>query len=175
MATDLTALTAAINLSLRAVAQKAINLSTPEEALTKSKTHNLAFGTGAAKANQIWSDRRTLGASADETLDLVGALTNAFGATVSLAKVKAIVIHNRSDEQGTATDAAIKIEPGTTPPDNCPTIPLLPAGGFAVIACADADGFLGTLAGGSKDGIKITNLDGADAAQYDFIVIGESA
>ncbi|HPM84092.1 MAG TPA: hypothetical protein PLF81_25485, partial [Candidatus Anammoximicrobium sp.] len=85
MATDLTALTAAIALSVRATAQKAIDLSTPEDALAKSKTINLAFGTGAAKANQIWSDRRTLGASASETIDLVGALSNAFGGTVSLA------------------------------------------------------------------------------------------
>jgi hypothetical protein len=175
MATDLTGLVASLLVSTRVVAQKALDLSTPESSISKSKTHSLTFGTGAAKADMVWSDRRALGASANETLDLVGSLTNAFGVTVSFSKIKAILLHNRSDEQGTATDAALKLEPGAAPPDNSITIPVLPAGGIVLVACSDANGFLGTLAGGSKDGIKITNLDGVDTLSYDIIVIGESA
>jgi hypothetical protein len=175
MATDLTNLVVGLDVSLAVVSQKALDLSTPQESLSFSKAFALVFGTGALAANQQFSDRRTLNASANETLDLVGALTNGFGGTISLAKVKAIIIRNTSDLLASPTIATMKIEPGATPPDNCPTIPLLPAGGIAVIACDSADGFLGTLAGGSKDGIKITNLSGSLGLQYDVVFIGESA
>jgi len=54
-------------------------------------------------------------------------------------------------------------------------VPSLPAGGVAMLAVADADGLFGALAAGSKDEIKITNLDGVNAATYEIILWGESA
>jgi len=163
-------------MNLNVQAQKAADLSTPTENLNASKAIALAFGTGANNGNMEWSDRRTLAASTNETLDLVGVLAAPLSPVVSFSKIKMLLIKNTSDALGTPTIAAIKIEPGATyPPDNCPTIPKLPAGGVVLIACGDADGFLGSLAGGTKDLLKISNLDGSYGCQYDIIIVGESA
>lgn len=48
------------------------------------------------KFDKVWSDRRTLGATASETLDLSGVLTNSFGQTATFAEVCAILVVNRT-------------------------------------------------------------------------------
>jgi|GEM_PF-5041831 len=169
MATPLTNLNTKVQLLLQLTAQKAIDLATPQNSITKNETLQTTFGTGAAKADLEFSDSRTLIASANETLDLVGSLSGAFGDTLSFAKIKGLFVKNTSDE------AAIKIEGGANPPDNMIDVPSLPAGGVAMLAVADADGLFGALAAGSKDEIKITNLDGVNAATYEIILWGESA
>ena len=47
----------------------------------------LTDGTGAGAANRLWSDRRTLAASATEDLDLAGVLTEHLGGTLTLARI----------------------------------------------------------------------------------------
>jgi hypothetical protein len=43
----------------------------------------LTSGTGAGQADLVFSDTRTLAASANESLDLAGSLVGAFGATLT--------------------------------------------------------------------------------------------
>lgn len=183
MATDLTALTLSAAVGLNGSVAKALDLGTPTQSIGLSEALTFAFGTGAGKANQIWHDRRTLAASANEELDLNGSLENPFGQVVSFANIKGILVINRSDEAlgaHTATDAEIAIGGAASAeflgPFQAAGDKLgVPAGGVFLIATPDASGW--TVAGdyvSTTDKLKITNLDGADEALYDIYLWGES-
>lgn len=51
-------------------------------------------GVGYDEADLVFSDTRTLSASSNEDLNLVGGFTDQFGVTVSPAKIKAFIIEN---------------------------------------------------------------------------------
>lgn len=59
--------------------------------LNLTKTVQLASGTGANQADLIFHDTRTLAASNSEDLDLAGGLVDAFGNTLTFARIKALV------------------------------------------------------------------------------------
>lgn len=66
----------------------------------------LGSGTGYGKADIAFYDIRTLVASTSESLDLSGALTDAFGQTILAVKVKAIEIENPEASLSTLTVGA---------------------------------------------------------------------
>lgn len=66
----------------------------------------LGSGTGYGKADIAFFDIRTLGASSNESLDLSGVLTDAFGQTINAVKVKAIEIENPEASLSTLTVGA---------------------------------------------------------------------
>ena len=183
MATDLTALIAKIAIAVTATAKKSLDLAVPQAGLEANKVFALAFGTGADQANQIWWDRRTLAKGADEgtNLDLAGTLSNAFGATITFANVKAILVFNRSDEtldEHTATDAEISVGGADANefqgPFKAATDAIkVPAGGAFVALNPAADGWAVTV--DTADILLVTNEDADDEALYDIVLIGESA
>lgn len=184
MATDLTGLTMTAAVSVSGAIEKALDLTVPQDSLSVSKALAFAFGTGAGKANQIFHDRRTLAGGASETLDLSGVLVNPLGGTVTFAKVKAIILLNRSDEAlgaHTATDAEVALGGAAAdefvgPFQTAGDAIGVPAGGVFFIATRDAAGWaVVNDYTGDADLIKVTNLDGVDQALYDIILIGESA
>lgn len=127
-------------------------------------------GAGLNQANQVYSGRRTLAASANESLDLSGGLTNAFGTTLTFTKVKALVIvaatGNTNDvivggaaSNGFiswvgAADDTVKVKPG----------------GMFVISAPTAAGLPVTAA--TADLLKVANSAGGSSVTYDIIVIG---
>lgn len=184
MATDLTGLKATVKIDVDATAKKAVDLSVPEGILKMAKSLALTFGTGAAKANQIFWDRRAIAGAGNDPLDLAGVLTNPFGAVITFAKVRAIIIFNRSDESlshaggsHTATDAAIVVlDTGSTFTGPCKTLAkgmVVPAGGMIAVTTTLAAGWPVTVDTG--DILQVDNEDGSDEALYDIAIIGEAA
>lgn len=49
-------------------------------------------GTSSNQANSMWTDERTLATTTTDSLDLAGGLTDAFGATITFAVLKCILI-----------------------------------------------------------------------------------
>lgn len=183
MATDLTALTLSAAVSISGAVERGLDLSTPQDSLSVQKLLSYAFGTGAGKANQLFHDRRSLAGGASETLDLSGVLTNSMGGTVDFANVKCIIVFNRSNEALTphaATDAEIAIGGAAAdeflgPFQAAGDAIGIPAGGMFCIACNDAGGWaVVNDYTGDFDLLKITNLDGADEALFDIVIVGES-
>lgn len=86
------ALSAQFNLAFRATLTGAADHGTPNAPVTVEKQIVLANGTGAAQADKIFSDQRTLNASTNEDLDLAGALTDPLGAALTFVKVKGIIV-----------------------------------------------------------------------------------
>jgi len=183
MAATLTNLVAALQVTLDATATKTTDLTVPVDVLANPKLLSTTFGTGANKADEIWHDRRVLALSTAEELDLAGSLTNAFGDTINLATVKAILIYNRTDETTTspahtATTAIIAIGGAAAntwdgPFSDSSDIVNLATGGIFIVTRPDATGMAVTA--GTGDKLKIDNLDGANEALYDIVLIGESS
>ena len=183
MATDLTALIAGFQISVEATAKKAVDLSVPEAVLGMAKSLAFAFGSGLGEADQIFWDRRAIAADGDDPLDLVGTLTNPYGALINFANIKAIAIFNRSDEtlthadgSHTATDASIVfLDTSSTFQGPCKTLAkghVLEAGGMYMVTNPLAAGWTVTLDTG--DTFEVDNEDAADEALYDIVLIGDS-
>lgn len=132
----------------------------------------LASGTGANQADLMFADQRTLSASATENLDLAGGLTDAFGTTLTFAKIKAIMVRaapgNTNDVVigGAASNAFVGPFGGTTP-----TVAVKP-GGFLLLF-APATGW--TVTASTGDILKVANSSSGTSVTYDVVLIGTSA
>jgi hypothetical protein len=132
----------------------------------------LAAGTGSGKADKVFSDHRTLVASASENLDLAGVLTDPFGAAITCVKVKSLTFHAKSTNVndvvvgGAASNGFIGPFGGTTP-----TV-AVPPGGFFSIAHPGA-GWTVTAATG--DLLKVLNGGGTTSVEYDVLITCASA
>jgi len=164
------ALSTVINLSVSANQTSALDLGTVALPVAYSHKETLTNGTGANQANELFSDTRTLAASASENLDLAGVLTNAFGTTITFTKVKAIIVAaapgNTNDVLvgGAATNAFINWVGDATD-----TVKVKP-GGMFVITAPDTNGLAVTA--GTGDILKVANAGAGTSVTYDVIIIG---
>ena len=87
------ALSTNLRVNIGAKQTSTLDLGSAEGNIAKAVAINLASGTAAGQADRIFSDTRTLAASANEDLDLAGGgLTDAFGAALTFVKVKGMLI-----------------------------------------------------------------------------------
>jgi hypothetical protein len=89
------ALSSLVTVSLRGKLTGTPDLGSAEANVAAEYTKTFANGALAGQADRIWADTGTLAASANTDLDLAGALTDVFGATVTFARVKALVVAAR--------------------------------------------------------------------------------
>jgi len=131
-------------------------------------------GTGAGQVDRVYTKIRTLSASGTEDLDLAGSLTDALGATITFARIKALFVKaavgntnlvqvTRSGSNGVpwlmAAGDGIALRPGE----------------FQAFGCdaTDATGYVVT--GGTGDLITFTNSAGTTGVTYTIVVLGCSA
>lgn len=165
-------LTSSIKLNVSAVQSSALDLGTRSFPAALNLAIALANGTGANQADLMFSDTRTLTASATEDLDLAASLTDSFGATITFARIKAIII---SAASGNANNVNV-----TRPASN--GVPLFlaasdglavrPGGLFALVG-PDATGVAVTA--GTGDLLTFTNSAGSTSVSYSIIILGASA
>lgn len=163
-------LTADIQLSVNGRQTGALDLGTPTFPFALSAPISLTNGTGASQADRVFSDTRTLAASGTEDLDLAGVLVDAFGATITFAKIKAVIIKAAA---GNANDVQV-----TRPASN--GVPLFLAAGDGI--AIKPGGALAwycpgtgvTVTAATGDLLTITNGAGGTPVTYDVIIIGTS-
>lgn len=168
MATTLTAL---ITLAINGKITNPLDLGVVTDPFAKTLAIALAQGTGANQADRVFTDTRTLAASATEDLDLAAVLVDAFGAAITFAKLKAIVILPAA---GNTNDITV-----TRPASNGVPLFLAAADGLAVKpgglfawACPGAGV---TVTPATGDLLTITNGGAGTPVTYDVILIGTSA
>ena len=89
-----------VDLAFRWTKLTTLDLTSAQENPRLDYSDSLSDGTGAVDtADLVFSDRRTL-AGTTENIDLAGSLTDAFGATITFARIKMIFIHNRNTSVG---------------------------------------------------------------------------
>jgi len=165
-------LTSTLSLAISATLAEALDLSDRSNPTNYRKSWSLASGTGANQADKIFHDQRTLAASATEDLDLAGVLTDVFGAALTFARIKAVLIHALP----TNTNNVNVTRPAT---NGVPLflaagdgIPVRPGGAFCWIS-PDATGVAVTA--GTGDLLTLTNSGAGTSVVYDVIIIGASA
>lgn len=152
----------------------ALDMGTGRAPQSLSKSMSLANGTGAGKADRIFSDRRTLAASATEDLDLAGVLLDAFGATVTFARIKGLIVSAAVGNTNNVVIGAAASAPWITLLGATHTLTLRPGAFVAVgTGLADATGYAVTAT--TADLLKIANSSSGTAVTYDIHIIGCSA
>ena len=161
-----------ITTRVKATQGGANDLGSPTFPLNNLNTINLADGTGASQADLLFSDTRTLTASATEDLDLAGGLTDVFGSVLTYVKVKAIIIKAAS---GNTNNVEVKpaAANGFLGPFNAAadTLEIPPSGQISLFA--PVNGWAVTA--GTGDLLTITNGSSGTSVTYDIIIIGTSA
>jgi hypothetical protein len=132
---------------------------------------DLTNGTGASQVDKVFTDTRTLAASATEDLDLAAGLTDVFGASITFAKVKAIMI--------TAAAANTNDVQLTRPAANGVPIFLAVSDGFAIkpggVFVLAWPGTGVTVTAGTGDLLTLTNSAGGTGVTYSIAILGTSA
>lgn len=151
--------------------QGSTDLSALVDAVDYVKRVDLATGTAAAQADVLWHDRVTLGASGTADLDLAASLVDAFGATLTFVKLKAIVVvaaaantNNVNVTRPASNGVPVFLAAGDG-------VPVLPGGEFKWVA----PGAGVTVTAGTGDLLTFTNSAGSTGVTYDVFLIGTSA
>jgi hypothetical protein len=168
------ALTSSLSIAANASLSTALDLATATVPLQVRKAVSLASGTTAGKADKVFSDRRTLAASGTEDLDLAGVLLDAFGAAITFARIKGLVISAAAANTNNVVVGAASATQWATLLNTTGTITLRPGASFCAIAgVADATGWAVTA--GTGDLLKVANSAGSTSVTYDIVIIGASA
>jgi len=166
-------LTTSLRAILNATQTGANDFGGPTFAPMIDKLIPLTSGVAANQADIIWADERTLAASATENLDLAGALTDAFGATVTAVKLKAVLViaadANTNDVLvGGAASNAVPIFGDVT------DIAKAKPGGFVYLAAPGLAG-LCTVTASTGDILKIANSSSGTSVTYKIAIVAASA
>lgn len=155
----------------------AADLGTPTAAavnLSQKRDVSLASGTAAGQGDLLWSDQRTLSASASEDLDLAGVLADAFGSTVTFVRVKGLYVSAAAGNTNSVVVGAASSNAWATLLNAAGTVTLRPGGFFlAGTGVADATGWAVTA--GTGDMLTVTNSSSGSSVTYDIVIIGASA
>lgn len=164
---------ASATLSLNAYGSQtaALDLGTASFPFSGGVSFTLTDGTTSGKADRIFTDTRTLAASATENLDLAGSLTDAFGTSITFATIKAVIV---SAASGNTNSVQV-----TRPASNGVAlfmaagdgISLGPGAGFGWAVSATGV----TVTAGTGDLLTFTNSAGSTSVTYSVVIIGTSA
>lgn len=157
-------------------AQIKANLTSPLDLTTVSAPTNeaqqISFtdGVGAGAANRIWTDTVTVPASSTASLDLAGSLTDPFGAALTFARIKGLLVFARA---ANVTDIRI-----TRPAANA--VPLLSAAAYIPVKPGGFFGWMDPSAAGvvvtaaTGDLLDLVN-SGATDAVCNVVIIGAAS
>jgi len=166
------ALTSRVSLELMATLTGSADFGAPSSRPNFARQIDLASGTGAGQADTMWTDRRTIAASGSEDLDLSGSLTDVFGATVDLARVKVLYVAAASGNTNDVVIGAAAATAWAALLGATGTVTLRP-GALLLVAASDATAY--PVAAGSTDVLQVANSGAGTSVTYDIAVIGASA
>lgn len=151
----------------------ALDFTTPSAPLSRTYPIPLSSGTGAGQADKLWHDQRTLTASSSEDLDLAGTLTDPFGATITFARIKGIIIaaaaaNTNNVIVGNATSNGFVSWVGGA----AHTVTVRP-GGFLALFAPDATAY--TVTAATADLLHVANSAAGTSVTYDVVLVGASA
>lgn len=161
---------ASLRVALEALLSASPDIGVVQHTINYGPGYTFTDGSGGDQITQVFTDTRTVAASANDDLDLNGALTNALGASVALTKVRAVIVKaaagNVNDVVvgGAATNAVNSIFGSTTH-----TLRVKP-GGLLVLVAPDVTAY--ALTAGTADVLRITNGGAGSTVTYDIVILG---
>jgi hypothetical protein len=162
-----------VAVSLSATLNSGLKMATASCPIAYAKSIGLSTGTGANQADKIFHDQRTLTASSTENLDLAGVLVDAFGTTITLLRVKVLLVYAAAaNTNNVLVGGAASNQFINWVGDPTDVVVVRPGGLFLTVA-PDATGFAVTPNTG--DLLKVANSAGGTSVTYDIVIIGASA
>lgn len=161
--------TANIQVQVNALLSQAVGLGSGSVQINAKANNDFADGTGAGQAHLVWSSlQRSIAASSSEAHDLNAVLTDAFGNSIVMTKLKAVFIAasalNTND---------VLLGGGSNPvalfADATDIIAIKP-GGTLLLVAPTAGGYTVTAATG--DLLKVANSSSGTAVVYDIVLLG---
>jgi hypothetical protein len=164
-------LTATYAASLSGTQVNALDLGTNTFPFSSALSGRFTSGVGSGMVDLLFSDSRTLSASATEDLDLAGSLVDAMGATLTFVKLKAILIKASSAN----TNNVVLSRPAS---NGVPlfaaasdAISIMPGGCFLWVAPVAGV----TVTAATGDLITLTNSAGGTGVTFEIVIMGTSA
>src|ERR1700759_3160663 len=151
----------------------AIDFTTGVAPLDKTYQQLYSTGTGAGQADRIFHDQRTIAPSANDDLDLAGVLIDVFGAAVTFAHIRGLII---AAEAGNTNNVVVGNAASngfiTWVGAATHTVTVRP-GCFLALCATDATSYAVTAA--TADLLRVANSGAGTSVTYDVILIGASA
>lgn len=139
--------------------------------LDEVMTVRLRDGTGANQANQMFTDTRTLAASATESLDLAGGVTNGLNVTVTFTAIKLIRIRAAAANTNNVVIGGASSNAFVGPfVDATDKISIAPGGLFEILN-PSAAGWAVTASTG--DLLLVANSSSGTPVSYTIEIVGE--
>jgi hypothetical protein len=168
-----------MSVNISADLTKTLDLADGRVPLNKIYQMVLSSGVAVGQADLVFHDQRTLAASANEDLDLIGTmLQEPFGSNLSMLRVKALVVAamgtSTTPNQNNVVVGAAAANAWTGLLNSTGTVTLRPGAVFCAFASqTDAAGYVVTA--GTADLLRVANSAGGTSVTYDIVVIGASA
>lgn len=160
-----------------------LDISTSDDKGVLNYTKGLTSGNGENQVQELWHDRRFVApSSTTDDIDLAGALTNAFGRTVTFATVRALAIHNLGIQGAGETfteTAGEDIQVGGAGAagnawgalfNSDQDAQITVRSGGILIVTAPLDGI--TVTAGTGDILRVTHDGTTTTIHYDIVVMG---
>ncbi|AQZ67638.1 unnamed protein product [[Actinomadura] parvosata subsp. kistnae] len=149
-----------------------LDLSTPSSVIKLARQIAFSEGAGAGAANMIWSDRRTVAASATDAIDLAGSLTGPFGTTLTFARIKMLLVLAAS---GNTNNVNVVM-----PASNGAPLFLAAGDGIGVKPGGmfwwyDPSAAGVVVTGGTGDLLNLVNSGAGTSVTYDVVIVGASS
>ncbi len=162
---------ATIDLKINAKFSRADDLGVSQFKLAEvAQLLSFVPGTAAVdQANLLFADSRTLAASANETLDLSGALTDALGATITAAEILLVYVRAWPANTNNVVIGNAASNGFAGPLNATGTYTVLPGEYYCAATKAGW-----AVAAGTGDLLKIANSGGGTPVTYDIVIIGRT-
>jgi len=167
------ALTTRISLGLVAALTNPSVLATSAEELNYPKLFQWSSGTAANQADRIFRKQNTLAASGSETLDLAGSLLDVFGATITFARIKLLLVYAATANTNLVQVGGAAATVFVNWVANSSDIVNVRPGGLLLLTAPDATGY--AVGAGASDFLKIANSAAGTPVTYDIVLVGASA
>lgn len=150
---------------------KAADFGSPAYTFDEKLVIDLLSGTGNGKADIVFTDERTIAASSNDDLDLAGVLADIFGATITAAKIKAIIIFAAAGNTNNVVIGGAASNAVPVFSDATDKLPLKPGNFFAL---TDKDSGI-TVTAGTGDILRIANSGSGTSVTYKIVILAASA
>jgi hypothetical protein len=164
-------LTATVNHHMTANYRGTNDLGSPIYTLDQGLQAAIALGngTGTNQVSRLFSDTRTLAASATENLDLAGVLTDPFGNVLTFATVKVLKFCAAAGNVNNVVIGGAAVNAFVGPFGAAAhTLAVRPGGCFVWIAPQAG----AAVTPGTSDLLQVANSGAGTAVTYDVIILG---
>lgn len=164
------AVSATVRASIAGQQTNPIDLGTGNFPFLVELVQSFDDGVAANQVNRVWTDTITLAASATQDLDLAGVLTDAYGAVITFARIKAIAIKAlAANTNNVVLGAAAATQFVGFFGAATHTVAIQPGGAFLIVT-GSAAGWPVTAA--ATDFLRVANSGAGTGVTFDIAILG---